>query len=578
MDAKIDFGDYDTGSTEGPGDVTVKVMTPRSSGGGGVSVTSLGQLSDVDLGTLRNKQVLKYNSSTHMWENAAEDLPNLGDLGNVQLTSPTNDQVLKYDSATNKWINADGSGSTPANLNSLSDVTVLNPTNKQTLKFNQTTNKFENSSLSLNDLSNVSVSSPTAGQVLKYNSLTGKFENSAEAAGISTLAGLSDTDVGNASNNQILRYNNTTHKWENSAENVGATALTGLSDVDIDNPIGGQVLKYNATTGKFENANESGGGGGASALDDLTDVDISTPTAGQVLIFDDTSDTWVNGDAGNSSEQVISMADYLALTDAEKNNGTSYYIYDAVNEGREIQPVIYSLEEREIGVWTDGKPLYQKTYYYDNQTTIGDGYTAIATLSGVDRIVSLTGNIVDTSSNNNSYSLPYAFNNKTTSLYYDNNDIGIRVNNDTWGPDWDIVVTIQYTKTTDTAGSGIWTTMGVPAVHYDGNEKVIGTWFGETLYEKSIVSTSSLSSGTTNYIPLGITNIDKIVSIEGFVAYGSHKRFIPLPYGDSGNSNVRINAVATDDSTVNIYVGNDYSGSSAIDLTLITIRYTKSSS
>lgn len=32
---------------------------------------------------------------------------------------------------------------------------------------------------------------------------------------------------------------------------------------------------------------------------------------------------------------------------------------------------------------------------------------------------------------------------------------------------------------------------GANAVHYDGNEKVIGTWFGETLYEKTVFNNGS---------------------------------------------------------------------------------------
>ena len=44
-----------------------------------------------------------------------------------------------------------------------------------------------------------------------------------------------------------------------------------------------------------------------------------------------------------------------------------------------------------------------------------------------------------------------------------------------------IYVTLQYTKTTDVAGSGDYTTLGIPTVHYSTNEQVIGTWLGETL-------------------------------------------------------------------------------------------------
>ena len=237
-----------------------------------------------------------------------------------------------------------------------------------------------------------------------------------------------------------------------------------------------------------------------------------------------------------------------------------------------VQPVIYSTDEREIGVWTDGKPLYQKTIYcgatggYETTISVNHG------ISNIDKFIFIfgcfgDGEPVPTVNGGSDY----------IRLSADSTKIYIKYR-DSWDSHTNINVTVQYTKTTDTAGSGIWATNGAPAKHYSTTEQIIGTWIdGSTIYEKSIVFTSSLSSGTTNYIPLGVTNIDKIVSVEGFVSYGSHIRYIPLPYGDSGNSNVRINAVATDDNTINIYVGSDYSGSSAIDITLITIRYTKTS-
>ena len=59
-------------------------------------------------------------------------------------------------------------------------------------------------------------------------------------------------------------------------------------------------------------------------------------------------------------------------------------------------------------------------------------------------------------------------------------------------------VTIQYTKTTDVPGSGSWGTDGVPMVHYDGNEKIVGTWFGETLYEKAFEFTPA--TDTNNHV------------------------------------------------------------------------------
>ena len=72
----------------------------------------LADLTDVDLTSVSNGQVLKYNSETEKWENADESggALDISDLGDVDIDSPTNGQVLKYNSTTEKWENENESG------------------------------------------------------------------------------------------------------------------------------------------------------------------------------------------------------------------------------------------------------------------------------------------------------------------------------------------------------------------------------------------------------------------------------------------------------------------------------------
>ena len=59
------------------------------------------------------------------------------------------------------------------------------------------------------------------------------------------------------------------------------------------------------------------------------------------------------------------------LTTTAGNSNNTYQIY-GIQTGTthsKFQPVIYSTEEREIGVWTDRKPLYQKTINVGTLTT-----------------------------------------------------------------------------------------------------------------------------------------------------------------------------------------------------------------
>ena len=67
---------------------------------------------------------------------------------------------------------------------------------------------------------------------------------------------------------------------------------------------------------------------------------------------------------GASGIRELTQAQYDALPASKLTDGILYCIKDTgIVEGDKYAPVIYSLEEREIGVWTDGKPLYQKTIY-----------------------------------------------------------------------------------------------------------------------------------------------------------------------------------------------------------------------
>lgn len=167
------------------------------------------------------------------------------------------------------------------------------------------------------------------------------------------------------------------------------------------------------------------------------------------------------------------------ITTAKNGNHVIIQIIGVKTSGDYYSPVIYSTEEREIGVWTDNKPLYQKTYIGTWQ------------LNGT----SWSGTLVN---------IPNAELKNTECLGSDWQSMGVNGNIDSNGnltlynlrstTLTAIAVTIQYTKTTDVAGSGSYNTLGVPTVHYTTNEQVIGTWIdGKPLYRR----TWEFSTGVT---------------------------------------------------------------------------------
>lgn len=143
-----------------------------------------------------------------------------------------------------------------------------------------------------------------------------------------------------------------------------------------------------------------------------------------------------------------------------------------------IQPVIYSDTEREVGVWRDGKPLYQITKIYQNVSISTNSYTTLESAWGME-LIHAFGFLVE---NGKRYAIP------ETSIRIEVDSSGSIIcvsKTSSWNGDF--YVTFQYTKPTDTPGSGTWTPSGVPAVHYSTDEQVVGTWVdGKTLYQKTL--------------------------------------------------------------------------------------------
>lgn len=176
----------------------------------------------------------------------------------------------------------------------------------------------------------------------------------------------------------------------------------------------------------------------------------------------------------------------------------------------------YSTEEKEIGCWQDGKPLYQRSFIYNNTSGIS-ATTNLAEIS-IDFVVHDIECAVINSQDGRSYPLPYFNGNKTTALvtYTENSKQYIRVviNNDSWSnlyTPW--IITIRYTKTTDTAGSGKFTPASGQAVHYSTEEQVIGTWIdGSTLYRK--VLSIPITNKNTDY-DISSLNVGLMLNIYG---------------------------------------------------------------
>lgn len=257
-----------------------------------------------------------------------------------------------------------------------------------------------------------------------------------------------------------------------------------------------------------------------------------------------------------TSYEEVTESEYEAIPVAEReSNGIAYFIKDLNNESVQgYPPLIYSDEEREIGVWKDGRPLYQKTWSFNSTVIVNvNTWTSLGINEPTFEIKSRETLDDENRPNNTLYC---TVRNGYVSVYS-----SVTINIQT--------ITLWYTKTTDTAGSGTWNGQGGLAHHYSTNETVVGTWIdGSTLYEKTIAYTPSgtISSNTT------IANIPnaEVMRVTEATAYNpSDNRGYTLP-------DVRANGgtkITYDDGDVILEIISDSWSSSWTFY--VTIQYTK---
>lgn len=257
----------------------------------------------------------------------------------------------------------------------------------------------------------------------------------------------------------------------------------------------------------------------------------------------DVVDVEVNGisvvDAGTkiaeiTSYEEVTIAEYESIPVAEReSNGIAYFIKDLNNSNVEgYPPLIYSDEEREIGVWRDGKPLYQKTIEFGalpNNATKNVAH-GISNLENIVNIISVARN----TTSNNIIHIPHVHRSTVANqiqVSCDTTNVTVITATNSTQFDW-CYFTLQYTKTTDTAGSGSWTPMGTQTHHYSTDEQVVGTWIdGKPLYERILSLTFTAVTSSTYTFSTEALDHPKICSIEKIFS----EKFGTLNFASYGN-------------------------------------------
>lgn len=295
------------------------------------------------------------------------------------------------------------------------------------------------------------------------------------------------------------------------------------------------------TTGKWREFTSGGGGSSYSAGDgiDITNDEISTEKS---------QEGWL--------QEVI---------DQYPASGELVSIVNAFNRGD-----LYSTDEKMIGQWIDGKPLYQKTINAGSYTNAGST-VEIDIGANVDRITKV--DFFGESASGGFWPVPYTdFQNINNQIELWGSGVGsisghryLKFRSKEAYANATFYATVQYTKTTDSA-------IAIGSENeYSTDEKIVGTWIdGKPIYQKT-VNIGSLPNAGTKEIAHGITSLDKVISSGGIAVNSSYNLTIPRISSNSAY-NIYLLAVTATDIQVNApFNASDYTG-------YITLQYTKTSS
>ena len=297
----------------------------------------------------------------------------------------------------------------------------------------------------------------------------------------------------------------------------GSGKAVGIRDVtNLITPSSGIVLdsgfNYKAVqVGNvvFLNARGTITSGAASAGTNFDLFDIDQSIAPQM-----TTDNFAYG-TGASNRYVMSNLDRLKVR-VDTGSWCGFEIYWTVEETYvgdteyTFSPVIYSEEEREIGVWIDGKPIYKKVIIFSEpiQVTYTSIFNTTIDSSDIENIISAIGIHADGTNYGDMLADPTISGHTIIGLQTSRNNNYANVKK----------LILEYTKISDSPGSGTWTPSGVPAVHYSTEEHVIGKWIdGITdVYEKIIeLPSSSFPTASNHAIDTAIGETVYVLHIDG---------------------------------------------------------------
>lgn len=279
------------------------------------------------------------------------------------------------------------------------------------------------------------------------------------------------------------------------------------------------------TTGKWRELQTGGGGGEGGHIIEDNGTEMTQRDTLNFVDFDLEDD--------DTNEKTVVQSHELTQEEFEEifSSGLPGAItgFDLSNTTCEAN--IHSTDERVIGQWIDGKPIYQKDVQVTFPSGIVDGttkYNIVAHNIPIDSVISCTGVGVNGQDvwgvDNNIY---------VRSVSLDKTNITASSNRSTMSG-VSMYTTLRYTKTTDSAVAS--------------GEKIVGQWIdGKPIFEKVVTfaTEKQTTAGTVLTIAsseTGLANIDTTIYIQALnYASGVVGQVIPARYNLTPAGELKVN-------------------------------------
>ena len=466
--------------------------------------------------------------------------------------------------------------------------------------------------------------------------------------GASSVSDLTDVELDNVQNGQVLKWNSTDEVWENANESGGGGGTSDYTDLTNKPSIESVTLSGNKTAADLGLAKASDIPTKSSlGLDNVVNTgDSDTPTSGGTTKFTTGGAYTLKQDVdkayktSDSAETTLADSDKFPFYDASasaKRNSTwsniksklktyfdtlynNYTLPTATSsvlggvkigdnmtiEDGVINPSylvvankfnkadLYSTTEKVVGCWTDGRPIYQKTFTgtIPNATTVGTGVSStISVGASVQDYIKLDFRFIASSKNQMDLSI-YSDAQIGVSQSGDVNFNGIRlygspnsatnnkncivvINSNTSSNGLSYTVTARYTKTTDSANSFKYADEN----DYSTSEKIVGTWIdGKPIYQRTYTGTLPATIDDGTEVTLGtISDISLLLDAKGYCKYSTGEVVVPQTNGRVSNNNTVYSIVVFRNNTsVVMYLAGTYASDTfAGQAYAVTIQYTK---